>query len=74
MVQMYTIAGRQVGSHHLAMGVLTLLFGGTYAATSGPSKTKASQTPPINASSPDEESFIKNFLDQANKDEKAAKH
>ncbi|KAH8681120.1 hypothetical protein BX600DRAFT_504858 [Xylariales sp. PMI_506] len=74
MVQMYTIAGRQVGSHYLAMGVLGVLFGGTYAATRGPSKSKATQAPPINASSPDEENFIKNFLEEANKNEKAAKH
>lgn len=76
------------------MGVLTALFGGTYAAVGGGSKASAAvKTPPINASSSDEESFIKcasffrfyapnrridtyipqcrNFLDQANKDEKA---
>lgn len=42
------------------MGVLSALFGGTYLATSGPSPAKkAAQTPPINASSPDEEDFIK---------------
>ncbi|ETS83604.1 hypothetical protein PFICI_05480 [Pestalotiopsis fici W106-1] len=72
MVQTYSILGRQVGSHYLAMGVLTALFGGTYAAVGGGSKASAAvKTPPINASSSDEESFIKNFLDQANKDEKA---
>jgi hypothetical protein len=42
------------------MGVLGTFFGGAYIATSGPSKAaKATQTPPINASSPDEENFIK---------------
>jgi F-type H+-transporting ATPase subunit k len=41
------------------MGTLGLLFGGSYAAMSGPSKAKAVQTPPINASSSDEENFIK---------------
>lgn len=42
------------------MGVLSMLFGGTYMAVSGPSPAKkAAQTPPINASSPDEEDFIK---------------
>lgn len=40
------------------MGVLATLFGSTYLAVSGPSK-KTVQTPPINASSPDEEDFIK---------------
>ncbi|KAI8632477.1 hypothetical protein F5Y19DRAFT_472509 [Xylariaceae sp. FL1651] len=73
MVQMYRVFGRQVGSHHLAMGVLGALFGGTYLALSGGSK-KATQTPPINASSPDEADFIQNFLKQADADEKKAKH
>ena len=42
------------------MGVLSMLFGGTYMAVSGPSPAKkATQLPPINASSPDEEDFIK---------------
>ena len=41
----------------LAMGVLGALFGGSYMAFSGPSK-KTVQTPPINASSPDEADFI----------------
>ncbi|KAK8080539.1 hypothetical protein PG997_008357 [Apiospora hydei] len=60
MVQMYSIAGQKIGSHYLAMGVLSALFGGTYFAVSGPSPAKkAAQTPPINASSPDEEDFIK---------------
>ncbi|CAJ2512411.1 Uu.00g054260.m01.CDS01 [Anthostomella pinea] len=74
MVQMYQVFGRQVGSHHLAMGVLGALFGGTYLAVSGPSKKKAVQTPPINASSPDEADFIQNFLKQQDAEEKKAKH
>ncbi|KAE8451657.1 hypothetical protein EG329_003114 [Mollisiaceae sp. DMI_Dod_QoI] len=69
MVQMYTIAGRQIGSHYLAMGVLTLLFGGSALATGG-SAAKKTQGPPINAQSPDEESFIKDFLKSAEADEK----
>ncbi|OTA83662.1 hypothetical protein M434DRAFT_400637 [Hypoxylon sp. CO27-5] len=73
MVQMYTILGRQVGSHYLSMGVLAALFGGGYFAFSGGSK-KPTQTPPINASSPDEADFIQNFLKQADADEKKAKH
>ncbi|KAI1098297.1 hypothetical protein F4804DRAFT_338352 [Jackrogersella minutella] len=72
-VQMYTIFGRQVGSHYLAMGVLATLFSGSYLALRGPSK-KATQTPPINASSSDEADFIQNFLKQADEDEKASKH
>ncbi|KAG9237409.1 hypothetical protein BJ875DRAFT_453868, partial [Amylocarpus encephaloides] len=64
MVQMYTIAGRQIGSHYLAMGVLGLM-GTLPFAFGGGSAAKKSQGPPINAQSPDEESFIKNFLAQA---------
>ncbi|ELQ40461.1 hypothetical protein OOU_Y34scaffold00433g5 [Pyricularia oryzae Y34] len=60
MVQYYQIAGRKVGSHYLAMGVLTAMFGGVYASLSGPSKVpKAGTTPPINAASSDEADFIK---------------
>ncbi|EMR61621.1 hypothetical protein MGN70_005785 [Eutypa lata] len=75
MVQMYTVLGRQVGSHYLAMGVLGALFGGSYMALGGSSKKTATQTPPINASSSDEADFIQNFLKQADQDEKdKAKH
>ncbi|KAI2622200.1 hypothetical protein GGS26DRAFT_594206 [Hypomontagnella submonticulosa] len=70
MVQMYTIFGRQIGSHYLAIGVLSAMFGGSYLATRGGSK-KATQAPPINASSPDEADFIQNFLKQADAEEKA---
>ncbi|OTB06280.1 hypothetical protein M426DRAFT_319022 [Hypoxylon sp. CI-4A] len=73
MVQMYNVLGRQIGSHYLAMGVLSALFGGTYLSLSGGSK-KPTQAPPINASSPDEADFIQNFLKQADADEKKAKH
>ncbi|KAF4126495.1 F-type H+-transporting ATPase subunit k [Geosmithia morbida] len=67
----YTIAGRQVGSHFLAMGVLGSLFGGVYFAASGPKKiTSANNTPPINASSSDEADFIKKFLDEQESAEK----
>ncbi|PVH74966.1 hypothetical protein DL98DRAFT_428465 [Cadophora sp. DSE1049] len=67
MVQMYTIAGRQFGSHVLAMVTLGALFGGT-ALSMGGSTAKKTQGPPINASSPDEESFIKyvSHLSRAN--------
>jgi hypothetical protein len=40
------------------MTVLATMFGGTYAALSGPSKAPAA-APPINASSSDEADFIK---------------
>ncbi|KAI6247362.1 hypothetical protein HI914_03779 [Erysiphe necator] len=66
MVQMYTIAGRQIGSHVLAMITLSTIFGTTALFASGGSKTKKlAQGPPINASSSEEESFIKDFLKSA---------
>ncbi|KAL2073996.1 hypothetical protein VTL71DRAFT_7774 [Oculimacula yallundae] len=83
MVQMYTIAGRQFGSHvvrplsrpaqssssSLAMITLGVLGGGA-ALSMGGSTAKKTQGPPINASSPDEESFIKDFLNKAEEDAK----
>ncbi|KAK0391397.1 hypothetical protein NLU13_0897 [Sarocladium strictum] len=68
-VAMYTIAGRQVGSHYLAMACLAGLGGGIYAMTSGGSKKEAgpNNTPPINASSSDEADFVKKFLESADK-------
>ncbi|KAG7104159.1 ATP synthase subunit K like protein [Verticillium longisporum] len=69
MVQMYSIAGRQIGSHYLAIGVLATLFTGSYVSLSGGSKAPAA-TPPINASSSDEADFIKKFLDSQEKDAK----
>ena len=41
------------------MGVLGALFGGTYISLSGPSKKNQPTSPPINASSSDEEDFVK---------------
>ncbi|KAG5923531.1 hypothetical protein E4U42_004936 [Claviceps africana] len=63
----YNIAGRQVGGHYLAMGILGALFGGGYYAASGPKKSAAKATPPINASSSDEADFIKKFMEEADK-------
>ncbi|KAL2838364.1 hypothetical protein BJY01DRAFT_237492 [Aspergillus pseudoustus] len=57
MVQYYAIAGRQIGSHHLALGILSSLFGGVYLATRGGSQAKPA-APPIKAESKDEETFI----------------
>ncbi|SPN99877.1 uncharacterized protein DNG_02729 [Cephalotrichum gorgonifer] len=75
MVQMYTILGRQVGSHYLAMGTLSALFGGSFLALSGGSKPALPATPPINASSSDEENFVKKFLEEQDSGKKgAAKH
>ncbi|KAL1635988.1 hypothetical protein SLS56_001340 [Neofusicoccum ribis] len=57
MVVYYELAGRKVGSHVLAMGVLGTLFTGIFAATGGSKKT-VNTVPPINAASKDEENFI----------------
>ncbi|KAG6083200.1 hypothetical protein E4U30_000623 [Claviceps sp. LM220 group G6] len=59
-IQTYTIAGRQVASHYLAMGVLGAMFGGAYWATSGPKKPS---TPPMNATSSEEADFITKFME-----------
>ncbi|KAI4250478.1 MAG: hypothetical protein L6R40_000076 [Gallowayella cf. fulva] len=65
MVATYTILGRQVGSHMLAMATLGTTFAGIYLAM--PSKTKEKESgPPINAASKDEEKFIQDFLKNAN--------
>ncbi|PIG79400.1 hypothetical protein AARAC_007634 [Aspergillus arachidicola] len=61
MVVYYQLAGKQVGSHVLAMGVLGSLFGGVYLATRGGSQPKQA-APPIQASSKDEETFIQYVL------------
>merc|ERR1711862_804408 len=61
MVQMYTIAGKQVGSH-----VLALITLGTTFATAGffmrGSPADKAKGPPIGASSKEEESFVKYVL------------
>ncbi|KAH7071053.1 hypothetical protein FB567DRAFT_539185 [Paraphoma chrysanthemicola] len=64
MVAMYTIAGRQVGSHVLAIATLTVTIGGAFLATSG-KKAEAPTSPPINAKSKDEESFVKEYINKA---------
>ncbi|KAI4206301.1 MAG: hypothetical protein LQ346_001126 [Caloplaca aetnensis] len=72
MVATYTIFGRQVGSHVLAMATLGTTFVATYLAM--PSKTNEKEAgPPINAASKDEEKFIQDFLKNANGGEQKAK-
>ncbi|KAH8430272.1 ATP19 family protein [Aspergillus melleus] len=73
MVVYYQIAGKKVGSHVLAMGVLGSLFGGVYLATRGGGEKKQA-APPIQASSKDEETFIQDFLKSVNGDEKKSNH
>ncbi|EAW13389.1 ATP19 family protein [Aspergillus clavatus NRRL 1] len=74
MVAYYQIAGKQVGSHVLAMGVMGTLFGGIFLSTRGGGQKKQGTTPPIQASSSDEEKFIQDFLKQVNGEEKKADH
>ncbi|KAA8571001.1 hypothetical protein MFRU_028g00440 [Monilinia fructicola] len=62
MVSYYQIAGKQVGSHYLAMAVLGSLAGVVTLSTRGGSTAKNQSTPPINAKSPDEEKYIKDFM------------
>ncbi|KAJ9606916.1 hypothetical protein H2200_008927 [Cladophialophora chaetospira] len=72
MVAMYTVAGRQVGSHVLAMLTLGTVFAVPVLWPSG-SKNKNTNTPPINAGSKDEEKFIQEFLQQVEQESKADK-
>ncbi|RMY94321.1 hypothetical protein D0861_01389 [Hortaea werneckii] len=59
MVVYYQIAGQKVGSHMLSIGVLSTLFGGIWAMSGGSKKSAGpNNTPPLNASSKDEENFI----------------
>ncbi|KAH8701402.1 hypothetical protein GQ44DRAFT_631784 [Phaeosphaeriaceae sp. PMI808] len=64
MVAMYTIAGRQVGSHILAIATLGITFTGAALSMSG-KKADAPTSPPINAKSKDEESFVKEYINKA---------
>ncbi|KIW81153.1 hypothetical protein Z517_04176 [Fonsecaea pedrosoi CBS 271.37] len=72
MVAMYNVAGRQVGSHWLAIATLSTAFGLPYLLTRG-GGAKKSTTPPINASSKDEEKFIQEFLQQVEQEDKGNK-
>ncbi|GAB7345120.1 hypothetical protein MBLNU457_3516t1 [Dothideomycetes sp. NU457] len=72
MVVKYDIMGRKVGSHYLAIGVLSTLFGGIYYATSGSSAKATDSGAKITAGSKAEENFIQDFLKEADKN--SAKH
>ncbi|MCJ1230958.1 hypothetical protein MMC12_007633 [Toensbergia leucococca] len=73
MVAQYTVLGRQVGSHYLAMATLGTMALGTFLSMGGKQKAKQ-QGPPINATSKDEEQFIQEFIKSANAEEQKAKH
>jgi len=68
MVAMYTIAGRQVGSHVLAMATLGTTFTLTALSVGG---KKTETTPPIQASSSDEDKFVREFMAKAEMGSKA---
>lgn len=73
MVQYYTVAGRQVGSHILAMTVLGTTGFLSWLATRGGGKQQQ-KTPPIQASTKDEENFIQEFIKQAEAEDSKSKH
>ncbi|KAL2047066.1 hypothetical protein N7G274_001085 [Stereocaulon virgatum] len=73
MVAQYTIFGRQVGSHVLAMLTLGTTAAGIAVGLGGKEKSKQ-QGPPINAQSKEEEQFIQEFLKNAEAEEQKAKH
>ncbi|CAG8464646.1 21830_t:CDS:2 [Dentiscutata erythropus] len=73
----YMIAGRKIGSEYLALATLSTIGIGVYAAIK---RVKSKQpnplvdSPPINASSVDEEAFIQEFLKSAEADENKKNH
>ncbi|PFH45386.1 hypothetical protein AMATHDRAFT_184617 [Amanita thiersii Skay4041] len=81
----YVILGRAIKNEHLALGVLTTAFGGAWLATRGNSSASARPTPgqsvqevkasvPLNASSNEEEEFIRKFVAEAEKEDSKGKH
>ncbi|KAK9320731.1 hypothetical protein V1517DRAFT_328533 [Lipomyces orientalis] len=69
----YHILGRAFKPHQLAIATLgttgLLVFG-----LSGGSKSEKASMPPINASSPEEEDFVKTFLKSLESEEKKPAH
>ncbi|SAM01360.1 hypothetical protein [Absidia glauca] len=65
----YVIAGKKVPNHILSMGFIGAYVAG-YAAYSMKPKPAQPATPPIQASSSDEEAFIKEFLAKAEAEDK----
>jgi len=69
-MQYYTILGQRVGSHILAIATLSTITAVSALAMRGGGKGD-SKTPPIQASSGDEERFIKEFVAKVEAEEKA---
>ncbi|KAJ2614779.1 hypothetical protein H4S08_001539 [Coemansia sp. RSA 1365] len=67
----FTIAGRQIATHHMVLGVLAAYGLGVKAAIPKKDKTQA---PPINASSAEEGEFVQQFLKAFEAEEKKEKH
>ncbi|CAO1637687.1 unnamed protein product [Parajaminaea phylloscopi] len=74
----YTIAGKKILNEHIALGVFGIFGLGGYLATRGDAKQASAgpnalagpktNGPPIGATSSDEESFIKQFIAEAEGD------
>ncbi|KAF8632841.1 hypothetical protein AX15_001647 [Amanita polypyramis BW_CC] len=81
----YVILGRAVKNEYLSLGILTTAFGGAWLATRGGGNKSAAQPQSVeqakasvslNASSSEEEEFIKKFIAEAEKEDAhgGAKH
>ncbi|CAD6897415.1 unnamed protein product [Tilletia controversa] len=76
----YTIAGRKILNEHIALGTFALYGALAFAATAGGGKDKSAapgtassasvREPALNASTSDEEAFIKQFLAEEGKNER----
>ncbi|KAK9434105.1 hypothetical protein V1505DRAFT_361346 [Lipomyces doorenjongii] len=69
----YHILGRAVKPHQLAIATLGTTALLVYGSTGGKKSEKAA-LPPINASSPEEEDFVKTFLKSLESEEKKPAH
>ncbi|RUP44714.1 hypothetical protein BC936DRAFT_149094 [Jimgerdemannia flammicorona] len=65
----YIIAGKTIANEYLALAHLAA-FTGIYLVARGSSKPSVTATPPIKASSAEEEEFIKEFLKNAEEEDK----
>jgi len=78
----YVIFGRAIKNEHISLGVLSTAFGAAWLATRGGKKStpppqnveQAKASVPLNASSSEEEEFIKKFISEAEKEDTHAKH
>ncbi|PVU92008.1 hypothetical protein BB561_004077 [Smittium simulii] len=71
MVNYYTIAGKNIPTYKIAMGLLGTYVGLGYLALR-PGKKDLSAPPPINASSDEEAKFIQEFIREAEANDAAA--